>query len=107
MAQPHHVKGGTPALVADPGSLQEIAAGISGHLHTVAELLEVSLKRIDTVEPAIEAWCALDRDGARTQAEALSEEARAGQAATTESRREPAVFLRSLFPSLFGEFLRY
>ena len=79
MGQPQYSAGVRPPLVADPGSVQKISAGISGHRHTVPELLELSLKRIDAVEPEIKAWCTLDRDGARTQADALSEEARADQ----------------------------
>jgi aspartyl-tRNA(Asn)/glutamyl-tRNA(Gln) amidotransferase subunit A len=70
---------GTAPLVADPGSILDIAAAIASGRLGVGDMLEASLSRIDAVEHAVQGWCVIDRDGARTQAQMLSEEARAGK----------------------------
>jgi aspartyl-tRNA(Asn)/glutamyl-tRNA(Gln) amidotransferase subunit A len=67
-----------PALVADPGSIEAIASAIrSRHTDPVA-LLEASLRRIDAIENQVHGWCALDREGAMAQAQALRAEAEKG-----------------------------
>jgi aspartyl-tRNA(Asn)/glutamyl-tRNA(Gln) amidotransferase subunit A len=79
MGKAEGVESGTGALVADPGSILEIADAIAGGRVGVCDVLEASLNRIDAVEHAIQGWCVIDRDGARAQAQVLSEEARAGK----------------------------
>jgi aspartyl-tRNA(Asn)/glutamyl-tRNA(Gln) amidotransferase subunit A len=68
-----------PGLVADPGSVEAIAPAIQSHHTDPVALLEASLRRIDTVENQVCGWCALDRDGALTQARALRADLEAGR----------------------------
>ena len=59
-------------LVADPGSVEEIAHAIqSGRIDPLA-LLEASLRRIDAVEKDVHGWCLLDRERALAQAQRLA-----------------------------------
>src|SRR5215210_1138098 len=66
-------------LVGDPGSVEglqrEIAAGGTGP----CRLLDACLQRIEATEPLVKAWCHIDRDAARAQAERLRAEAAAGR----------------------------
>jgi aspartyl-tRNA(Asn)/glutamyl-tRNA(Gln) amidotransferase subunit A len=79
MKKTYDVESGTGPLVADPGSILDIAAAIASSRRGVRDVLEASLSRIDAVEHAVRAWCVIDHDGARRQAQVLSEEARAGK----------------------------
>jgi aspartyl-tRNA(Asn)/glutamyl-tRNA(Gln) amidotransferase subunit A len=69
----------TPNLVADPGSIEEIARAIQDRRTDPVALLQASLNRIDTVENEVRGWCLLDRDRALAQAEVLRQEAEAGR----------------------------
>ena len=60
--------------------VSEAAAEIREGRITSAELVRDCLKRIDEVEPAVQAWTFLDRDHALRQAAALDEHRRAGNA---------------------------
>jgi aspartyl-tRNA(Asn)/glutamyl-tRNA(Gln) amidotransferase subunit A len=79
MKKTNDVESGAGPLVADPGSILDLAAAIASGSCGVRDVLETSLNRIDAVEHAVRAWCVIDRDGARSQAQVLSEEARAGK----------------------------
>jgi aspartyl-tRNA(Asn)/glutamyl-tRNA(Gln) amidotransferase subunit A len=65
-------------LVADPGSVEEIARAIQSRRIDPVALLDASLRRIDAVEKDVHGWCLLDRDGALAQAQVLRQEAEAG-----------------------------
>ena len=69
----------TNNLVADPGSVKEIARAVQGRRIDPVGLLETSLHRIDAVEKKVQGWCLLDRDRALEQAETLRREAAAGR----------------------------
>ena len=69
----------TSSLVADPGSVEEIAGAVESRRIDPVGLLERSLQRIEAVEPQVQGWCLLDRDGALRQAEVLRHEAEAGR----------------------------
>jgi aspartyl-tRNA(Asn)/glutamyl-tRNA(Gln) amidotransferase subunit A len=69
----------TPNLVADPGSVEEIACAIQDRRTDPVALLQVSLNRIDAVENEVRGWCQLDRDRALAQAQVLRQEAEAGR----------------------------
>jgi aspartyl-tRNA(Asn)/glutamyl-tRNA(Gln) amidotransferase subunit A len=69
----------TLSLVADPGSVEEIAWAIQDHRTDPVALLEASLDRIDAVENEVRGWCLLDRDRALAQAQVLRQEAEAGR----------------------------
>ena len=60
-------------------SLTEAAADIRAGRITSGELVADCLKRIDEVEPDIEAWAFLDRDHAMRQAEAADDHRRQGK----------------------------
>jgi Asp-tRNA(Asn)/Glu-tRNA(Gln) amidotransferase A subunit family amidase len=60
--------------------LSEAAAEIRAGRITSAELVGDCLKRIDEVEPGVQAWTFLDRDHALQQAAALDEHRRSGNA---------------------------
>jgi aspartyl-tRNA(Asn)/glutamyl-tRNA(Gln) amidotransferase subunit A len=66
-------------LVADPGSVDEIASAIKGLRVDPVVLLEASLRRIAAVEKEVHGWCLLDRDNALAQAQVLRQEAQAGR----------------------------
>jgi aspartyl-tRNA(Asn)/glutamyl-tRNA(Gln) amidotransferase subunit A len=66
------------SVVRDPGPVPHIAANIAGGGLSIGDVLETSLRRIEAVEPQVQGWCIVDRDGACAQAEALSAELRAG-----------------------------
>ncbi len=66
-------------LVADPGSVEEIARAMQGRRIDPVGLLEASLRRTDAVEQEVQGWCLLDRDRALEQAETLRWEAAAGR----------------------------
>jgi Asp-tRNA(Asn)/Glu-tRNA(Gln) amidotransferase A subunit family amidase len=61
-------------------SLKEAAADIRAGRITSAELVADCLKRIDEVDPDIEAWAFLDRDHAMRQAKAADDHRRQGKA---------------------------
>jgi aspartyl-tRNA(Asn)/glutamyl-tRNA(Gln) amidotransferase subunit A len=65
-------------LVADPGSVEEIARAIASRQTDPVALLEASFRRIDAVEKDVQGWCVLDRDRALAQAQALRREAETG-----------------------------
>jgi aspartyl-tRNA(Asn)/glutamyl-tRNA(Gln) amidotransferase subunit A len=69
----------THSLVADPGSVEEIARAFQDRRRDPVALLEASLNRIDTVENAVRGWCLLDREDALAQAHVLRQEAEAGR----------------------------
>jgi aspartyl-tRNA(Asn)/glutamyl-tRNA(Gln) amidotransferase subunit A len=69
----------TSSLVADPGSVEEIARAVESGRIGPAGVLESSLQRIEAVEHQVQGWCLLDRDRALRQAEALRQEAEAGR----------------------------
>jgi aspartyl-tRNA(Asn)/glutamyl-tRNA(Gln) amidotransferase subunit A len=69
----------TESLVADPGSVEEIARAVASRRVDPVGLLEASLRRIDAVENKIRGWCLLDRARALEQAEMLRREAEAGR----------------------------
>jgi aspartyl-tRNA(Asn)/glutamyl-tRNA(Gln) amidotransferase subunit A len=79
MGKTYGLESGTSPLVADPGSIRDIAAVIAGGRISARDVLETSLNRIDAVERLIQGWCVIDRDGARAQAQVLNEEAQAGK----------------------------
>ncbi|MDZ7728722.1 MAG: amidase [Dehalococcoidia bacterium] len=83
----------------------QAAAIASGEL-TPSALLETYLERIDRLEPSIEAFAYLDREGARSTAERLTEEAKRG-ALRGPLRGVPVaikdqLFVRSM-PNLIGQ----
>jgi Asp-tRNA(Asn)/Glu-tRNA(Gln) amidotransferase A subunit family amidase len=61
-------------------SLSEAVADIRDGRTTSVELVRDCIKRIDEVEPAVQAWAFLDRDHAMRQAEAADEHRRHGRA---------------------------
>jgi aspartyl-tRNA(Asn)/glutamyl-tRNA(Gln) amidotransferase subunit A len=69
----------TTPLVADPGSVEEIARAVAGGKTDPVVLLERTLQRIETVESEVQGWCLLDRDRAIAQARLLRQEAEAGR----------------------------
>jgi aspartyl-tRNA(Asn)/glutamyl-tRNA(Gln) amidotransferase subunit A len=66
-------------LVADPGSVEEIAHAIQSWRIDPLAPLEASLRRIAAVEKDVQGWCLFDRDNALAQAHVLSREAEAGR----------------------------
>ena len=66
-------------LVADPGSVEEIARAIQSRRTDPRALLEASLRRIDAVEKDVHGWCLLDRERALAQAHVLRQEAETGR----------------------------
>lgn len=79
MGETYGFESGTGPLVADPGSVLDIAAAIAGGRVSVRDVLETSLSRIAAVERLVQGWCIIDREDARAQAQVLNEEARAGK----------------------------
>jgi aspartyl-tRNA(Asn)/glutamyl-tRNA(Gln) amidotransferase subunit A len=69
----------TASLVADPGAIRDLAAALAEGRIDVLKVLKTSLLRIAAVEPSIQGWCIIDREGALAQADALSREAKAGK----------------------------
>jgi aspartyl-tRNA(Asn)/glutamyl-tRNA(Gln) amidotransferase subunit A len=69
----------TPSLVADPGSVDELAQAIASRRIDPTELFETSLRRIDLVEEDVRGWCVVDRERALAQAQQLDEEAAEGR----------------------------
>jgi aspartyl-tRNA(Asn)/glutamyl-tRNA(Gln) amidotransferase subunit A len=69
----------TANLVADPGSVEEIARAIQDYRTDPVALLQASLNRIDAFENEVRGWCLLDRDRALAQAQVLRQEAEAGR----------------------------
>jgi aspartyl-tRNA(Asn)/glutamyl-tRNA(Gln) amidotransferase subunit A len=69
----------TKNLVADPGSIEDIARAVENRRVDPVGLLESSLRRIEAVEHQVQGWRLLDRAGALQQAEALRQEAEAGR----------------------------
>ncbi len=69
----------TQFLVADPGSVEEIARAFESRQTDPLALLEASLRRIDAVESLVHGWCVLDRDRALADAQVLRQEAEAGR----------------------------
>lgn len=75
-----------PALPAGAGvahglhelSVTEAASRIRARQLSPEDFLEALLARIDAVEPRVEAWAHLDRDGARAAARAAGDDARRG-----------------------------
>jgi len=65
-------------LVADPGAIVEISSAVKNGKTDPVALVEASLKRIDAVEKAVQAWCALDAERALAEAKILRDEAQAG-----------------------------
>jgi aspartyl-tRNA(Asn)/glutamyl-tRNA(Gln) amidotransferase subunit A len=65
-------------LVADPGAIVAIAASVKNGKTDPVALVEASLGRIDAVEKAVQAWCALDVERALAEAKILRDEAQAG-----------------------------
>ncbi len=59
-------------------TVTEAASRIRARQLSPEDLLEALLARIDAVEPHVEAWAHLDRDGARAAARAAGDEARRG-----------------------------
>lgn len=57
----------------------EIVAGIRAGRFTATDVVRACLDRVDALEPALEAWVAVDRAGAVEQAAALDAEARTGR----------------------------
>lgn len=66
-------------FVADPGALAEIASGVAAGRIDPVHSLDAALARIDAVEPHVQGWISIDRDGARVQASARRDEAARGQ----------------------------
>lgn len=63
----------------EPRTITEAAGFIRRGEISPLELLDQCLARIDRYEPKVRAWVVVDRDGAREQAERLTEELRAGR----------------------------
>jgi aspartyl-tRNA(Asn)/glutamyl-tRNA(Gln) amidotransferase subunit A len=68
-----------PDLVADPGSVEEIARAIHGRRTDPVALVEASFRRIDAVEKEVQGWCLLDRKGALAQARLLRQDEETGR----------------------------
>ncbi len=66
-------------FVQDPGRVATLSAAIAAGELTASDLVERCLARIAEVEPLVRAWAVVDADGARAQAAALDNEARAGR----------------------------
>lgn len=66
-------------LVADPGSIADLAKAIASGATTPRRLVDACLKRIDAVDHLVKGWREVDRDGARAQAERLGAEAADGK----------------------------
>ena len=67
------------ALEAHKLTVSEASRLIRGGELSPSELLEGLLERIDALEPRLEAWVTVDREGARAAAERLSREAEEGR----------------------------
>jgi aspartyl-tRNA(Asn)/glutamyl-tRNA(Gln) amidotransferase subunit A len=63
----------------EPLTIHEAAAAMRGGALTPIDLLEQCLARIDRYESLVRAWVVIDRDGARQQAEWLTDELMRGQ----------------------------
>ena len=68
-------------------SLTDAAADIRDGRITSAELVTDCLKRVDEVEPEVQAWAFLDRDHVMRQAQAADEHRRHGRAHRAAARR--------------------
>lgn len=66
------------ALVADPGSLEEIARAVQSRRGEPIAFVTKCLRRIDAVEQSVRGWCAVDRERALAAAEVLQQEAQSG-----------------------------
>ena len=66
-------------LVADPGSVEEIASAIKARRTDPPGLLESSLRRIEAVEKDVQGWCLLDRERALPQAETCVKRRKTGR----------------------------
>jgi len=64
---------------ADAGRIAELQRDIRSGTLSAAALVERCLARIEAVDPAVQAWRHVARDSARTEAELLDREARAGR----------------------------
>jgi aspartyl-tRNA(Asn)/glutamyl-tRNA(Gln) amidotransferase subunit A len=62
-----------------PLTIHEAAAALRAGALTPVGLLEQCLARLDRYEPLVRAWVVVDRDGARAQAERLTDELKRGQ----------------------------
>jgi aspartyl-tRNA(Asn)/glutamyl-tRNA(Gln) amidotransferase subunit A len=67
------------SLVADPGTIEAIAAGVQSRKTDPVALVEASLRRIAAVEKELQGWCLLDRERALADAQLLRQEAEAGR----------------------------
>ena len=63
----------------EPLTIHEAAAALRSGTLTPSDLLEQCLARIDRYESLVRAWVVVDRDGAREQAERLTDELKRGQ----------------------------
>jgi aspartyl-tRNA(Asn)/glutamyl-tRNA(Gln) amidotransferase subunit A len=59
--------------------LRDAANLIASGCATPSELLEAYLRRIEAIEPRVQAWSVLDTEGARAQADLLTAEAKSGR----------------------------
>ena len=73
MGETYGFESGTGPLVADPGSVLDIAAAIAGGRVSVRDVLETSLNRIEAVERLVQGWCVMDRDDARVWGVCIAE----------------------------------
>lgn len=60
-------------------TISEASRFIEGGMLSPRELLEALIKRIDRLEPVLEAWVTIDYEGARAAAEVLGKEAEEGR----------------------------
>ena len=64
---------------ADAGRIADLRRGLRAGTLTARALVERCLARIDAVDPHVQAWRAVARDGARAAADALDRDAAAGR----------------------------
>jgi aspartyl-tRNA(Asn)/glutamyl-tRNA(Gln) amidotransferase subunit A len=67
------------ALVADPGSLEEIERGVQSRSGEPIAVVTKCLGRIEAVEKSVQGWCLIDREQALATAQVLQQEAQSGE----------------------------
>ena len=67
------------SLASDPGSIALVGSRLASKTLSASDLVDASLARIATVDSRVQGWCSIDRNGARTEASILDEEAARGQ----------------------------
>lgn len=67
------------SLASDPGSIALAGSRLASKSTTARDLVDASLARIAIVDARVQGWCSIDRQGARTEASVLDDEAARGQ----------------------------